>query len=263
MEEGFSWREISTRGWDPPDLAQDPTHVLRPLPSCFLGGRWVARAIAWVLILGLFWAGLSGYLKPLLVGSGILSIAFSVWFVRRAHLEIEDWGVGRMLKASVTYLPWLLWQVLVANLRVIKIVWSPKLPIAPRVVEVPCSLTTPTGIALFANSITLTPGTVTLSVGPTLLVHALTEEDAAGVLDGTMHARIQRLEPGSPAPASAPVAAVALAPGPESAAPTPPPEAAAPAAAAPPPETPAAEETPKGPTSSEGDSATKPEGGDA
>jgi multicomponent Na+:H+ antiporter subunit E len=167
----------------------------------------VARAIAWVLVLSLFWAGLSGYLKPLLVGSGVLSIAFSWWFVRRAKVELVDWSVGRLVLAAVTYLPWLLWQVLLSNLRVIKIVWSPKLPIAPQVVEVPCSLTTPTGKALFANSITMTPGTVTLSVGETLLVHALTAEDAAGVLDGSMHARIAKLEPGfSPAPAPAPAA---------------------------------------------------------
>jgi len=172
-----------------------------PLP----GGKWVARAIAWVLVLSLFWAGLSGYLKPLLVGSGVLSIAFSWWFVRRAKVELVDWSVPRMVLACVTYLPWLLWQVVLSNIRVTMIVWSPKLPIAPQVVEVPCSLTTPTGVTLFANSITMTPGTVTLSVGETLLVHALTAKDAAGVLDGSMEARIRKLEPGAtPAPALAP-----------------------------------------------------------
>ena len=170
----------------------------------------MARAIAWCLVLSLFWAGLSGYLKPLLVGSGVLSIAFSWWFVRRAEVELKDWSVGRLTLAALTYLPWLLWQVLLSNLRVIKIVWSPKLPIAPQLVEVPCSLTTPTGVALFANSITMTPGTVTLSVGETLLVHALTADDAAGVLDGSMHDRIRKLEPGA-APAPAPVAAPVVA----------------------------------------------------
>ncbi|MBL4848320.1 MAG: Na+/H+ antiporter subunit E [Planctomycetes bacterium] len=156
----------------------------------------MARPIAWILVLALFWAGLSGYAKPLLVGSGIVSIGLAYWFTRAAGVELKDWSVPRLLWATLTYLPWLLWQVLVSNLRVIKIVWSPKLPIAPRVVEVPCDLQTATGKALFANSITMTPGTVTLSVGETFLVHALTEKDAAALLDGSMLARIKALEPG-------------------------------------------------------------------
>lgn len=201
----------------------------------------MARAIAWVLVLSLFWAGLSGYLKPLLVVSGVLSIAFSWWFVRRAEVELEDWSVGRILMACVTYLPWLLWQVLLSNLRVIKIVWSPQLPIAPRVVEVPCTLATPTGKALFANSITMTPGTVTLSVGESLLVHALTAEDAAGVLDGSMHARVQKLEPGSPTATPAPAPAAT----PAAAEPKPEAPAAEPEASAAEPEAPAAEPEPK------------------
>lgn len=156
----------------------------------------MARAFFLVLTLALFWAGLSGYAEPLLVGSGVVSVLAALWFVRRARLEIEDWSAGRFVLAALTYLPWLLWQVLLSNLRVIRIVWSPSLPIAPRVIEVPCELETTTGRAVYANSITMTPGTVTLAVGDTIVVHALTEVDAAGVLDGEMHARVRKLEPG-------------------------------------------------------------------
>jgi multicomponent Na+:H+ antiporter subunit E len=150
----------------------------------------------WVLILGLFWAGLSGYAKLLLVGSGVLSVGAAFWFTRAAGIGLRDWSPRALLWATLTYLPWLLWQVLVANVRVIKIVWSPRLPIAPRIFEVPCDLKTATGKAIYANSITMTPGTVTLAVGETFLVHALTEKDAADLLEGSMHERVKRLEPG-------------------------------------------------------------------
>lgn len=159
----------------------------------------MARALVLILMLALFWAGLSGYVQPLLVGSGVVSIGAALWFVRRADLEIEDWSAGHFVRAALTYLPWLLWQVVLSNLRVIRIVWSPSLPIAPRVFEAPCDLKTASGRAVYANSITMTPGTVTLAVGDVVVVHALTEADAAGVLDGEMLARVRSLEPGGAA----------------------------------------------------------------
>ena len=64
----------------------------------------------------------------------------------------------------------------------------------PRLVEVPCDLKTATGRMIYANSITLTPGTVTIDVGPHYLVHALTPEDEAGLLDGSMLGRVRGLE---------------------------------------------------------------------
>ena len=82
------------------------------------------------------------------------------------------------------------------DLRVIRIVWHPRMPIAPRMVRVPCKLATGTGRMVYANSITLTPGTVTVVAGPKeFLVHALTEGDARDVLAGDMQRRVQELEP--------------------------------------------------------------------
>lgn len=152
----------------------------------------------WVLALLLaFWAAMSGELtNPFLVGSGLVTaIAVTVGVTRRG-LMIRDWGALRLLRAALTYLPWLLKEVVVANARVIRIVWDPRLPIDPQVFEVPVELHTPTGRVIYANSITLTPGTVTLDAPPDrFLVHSLTREDAEGVLDGAMHARVAALEP--------------------------------------------------------------------
>lgn len=155
--------------------------------------RWFSL---FVLLL-LFWAVLSFQLdEGFLVGAGIVTTAATTILVVRSDLVIRDWGPVHWAMGLVFYLPWLLLQILRANLRVIRLVWHPKLPISPRMVRVPCSLTTHTGRAIYANSITLTPGTVTIDLEANeYLVHALTEDDARDLLEGDMQQRVGQLEP--------------------------------------------------------------------
>lgn len=154
----------------------------------------MARVVALLITLAGFWAALSFQLKtPLLVGFGVVCVLAVTALCAKHRILIEDWSPAR-LAASIRYLPWLMWQIVLANLRVIKIVWSPSLPIDPRLVEVPCDLETATGRMIYANSITLTPGTVTIDVGPHYLVHALTPEDEAGLLDDSMQSWVRSLE---------------------------------------------------------------------
>ena len=84
-----------------------------------------------------------------------------------------------------------------ANLDVAKIILTPSLPISPRLIRVPGTQRTDMGLVTYANSITLTPGTITLDVRDGyLLVHALTAESAAGVRTGEMDAKVTALEGG-------------------------------------------------------------------
>ena len=74
-------------------------------------------------------------------------------------------------------------------------VWSPKLEIAPRMVHIEHQLKTSFGVATYINSITLTPGTITVDVdADEIIVHALTVAAAEDLQTGAMHERIQRLE---------------------------------------------------------------------
>ncbi len=96
---------------------------------------------------------------------------------------------------TAMYAPWLLWQVLLANIDVAKRVWSPSLPIRPQMIKVPYRVRTPFGLATYTNSITLTPGTVTVRVEKGVLeVHALTDEAAQDLLSGEMHRRVCKVE---------------------------------------------------------------------
>lgn len=137
-----------------------------------------------------FWLVLSGHYTPLYIGLGLVSAAIVTWLNRHDDL-VSD--VVRALPGLLMYTPWLLWQIAQSNLQVARVVLDPRLPIDPVVVRVRTVMRRDLAIATFANSITLTPGTVTVDIdGDELVVHALTPETAAGVADGQMARRVAR-----------------------------------------------------------------------
>jgi multicomponent Na+:H+ antiporter subunit E len=95
-------------------------------------------------------------------------------------------GTVAALLRAVVFLPVLLWAVIRANLALAVVVLHPRLPIDPAVVSVPAPESA-LGRALLANSITLTPGTVTLDVtDDELVVHTLTAATRADLLAGSL-----------------------------------------------------------------------------
>lgn len=127
---------------------------------------------------------------------GLLSVLAVLGIMRRMD-RFSDAPPDELLGIRVvTYIPWLLWEILKANLDVVRIILHPSLPISPRLVTVRTSQKTAVGQVIYANSITLTPGTISLDLrDDTILVHALTSESAAGVKAGEMDRRVSRLEP--------------------------------------------------------------------
>lgn len=146
-----------------------------------------ALAAAWFL-----W---SGHTKPLILGLGAVSVALVLWIVRRmGRFDGEVAPLG-YLPGALRYLPWLLWQIVVSNVQVARIVLGPRLKIAPRVFRHRVSQRTDVGRVIYANSITLTPGTVSVYLeNGVIQVHALTQSGADDILSGAMDARVTRLE---------------------------------------------------------------------
>jgi multicomponent Na+:H+ antiporter subunit E len=143
----------------------------------------------------LVWLLLSGHYTVTLVTYGVLSCLLIVGLA--AHLKILDREAlpTHLGLRPFLYLPWLLKEILLSNLAVAKVILDPKLPIQPRLLRISVSQKTDVGKVIYANSITLTPGTVTLDVrGDQFLVHALTTESAEGLLSGEMDRRVSRLE---------------------------------------------------------------------
>ncbi len=153
-------------------------------------------AVSLFLLLGVFWALLSGqFHNGFLLAAGVLCITFIVWMSRRMGL-LDDEGVpARFYLRCLLYLPWLAWQVVLSNWDVFKRIWSPVLPIDPRMTWVDHGTRHPFVTTTYANSITLTPGTVTVVVEDRrMLIHCLTKEAEDGLVEGDMERHCKRLE---------------------------------------------------------------------
>ena len=154
------------------------------------------RAAGLFLLLLAAWLLWSGHTEPSLLVFGVLSSATAVALALRMDVvDHEGQPFGRLGARPLLYLPWLLWQIAKANWAVARIILDPRLPISPRLVRIRASQKTDLGLAIHANSITLTPGTLSLDVRQrTILVHALTREAAEELAAGEMDRRVTRLE---------------------------------------------------------------------
>lgn len=146
-------------------------------------------------ILFLFWILLSGHFSALLLTLGLASIILVIWLVYR--MDHNDKAPARVLISvgMLSYLGWLFWQVILDNINVARRIWSPSLPIKPAYRKINVSLKDPLIKTIYANSITLTPGTVTTEVGEDyFIVHALNAESLDALESGDMEKRLKRLE---------------------------------------------------------------------
>lgn len=154
------------------------------------------HALALGFITSLTWALWSGHTEPMIMGFGVASVVITVLVVRRMGvLDAEGVPLSIIRPGQITYIPWLLWQVVLSNLDVARRVWSRDMGLKPSMMSVHPSQVTWAGRVLYANSITLTPGTVSVRMyDGEILVHALHDDAAAGLASGDMDARVARLE---------------------------------------------------------------------
>jgi multicomponent Na+:H+ antiporter subunit E len=156
----------------------------------------VKYAISLGFVLFGVWLLWSGIYKPLLLILGGLSCILVLMVVRRMNVVDAETAPLELSFRALLYLPWIAWEIVKANVDVARRILSPGLPVAPRLIRVRASQTSDLGRTIYANSITLTPGTVTVDVeGDEFTVHALTREAAEGVQEGAMDRRVRRLEP--------------------------------------------------------------------
>lgn len=153
------------------------------------------RTLSLAILLMLFWLALSGHFTPFLIGAGLLSVALSTWVAHRMGVVDSEGHPIQLFARAVTYFPWLLREIAKSAWSVTRIILDPRLPISPTMTRVKASQRTAAGIATYANSITLTPGTVTIAVkGDELTVHALVREGAIDLEQGAMDARVTAFE---------------------------------------------------------------------
>ena len=152
------------------------------------------NAIALIVILSGTWLLLSGHTSPLLLSLGLVSVAAIVACAGRLELLDEEGVPVGLLPGLMRYGPWLVIQIIRSNLDVAKRIVTPKLPIHPTVIHVDAKDHTEVGRVTYANSITLTPGTVSVEVGEEkLLVHALVQQTRDDLESNRMLNRVESL----------------------------------------------------------------------
>jgi len=154
--------------------------------------------VSFGLVLYAFWIVLSGHYTVLTVTAGFFSVLGTMALARRMDLIDEEGHPIHLLFRALVYWPWLVVEIAKSALDVTRIVLHPKLPISPTLIRVKASQDTAAGITTYANSITLTPGTITARVsGNEFLVHAITRASAKDLASGAIDDRVKKLEAGS------------------------------------------------------------------
>ena len=152
-----------------------------------------------VILMGL-WLLFSGHYDAFHISLGVFSVFLILILNRTIHrVRLYPGDVHRDLHLFrvFTYAFWLLKEIVMAALQVARIVLSPKMPVDPSMLEFYAELPNAGSQTILANSITLTPGTITVDITEgTFLVHALTDASSTSLVEGVMPARVARLYAG-------------------------------------------------------------------
>ncbi len=142
----------------------------------------------------LFWSG--HFDKPFVLALGAMSCLFAVWMAERMKIIDEEGTPTHMgIKPFTRYAPWLAKEIVASNVQVTRIILSPEMPLQRNMITVTAHAKSELGRVILANSITLTPGTISVRMeGDQILVHALSFAGAADDLSGDMDRRVQQME---------------------------------------------------------------------
>ena len=164
------------------------------------------HALSLGLVLFALWLLLSGIFEPLLLALGVASSAIVVYIAHRMDVIDHEGHPSHLTWRTLLYFPWLVWEIVKANIDVARAIARPSMAIDLRLLDIEAGQKDDLGRVIYANSITLTPGTVTIATeGSAFTVHALTRGSAEGLESGDMDRRVTAMvdaragaaEPGS------------------------------------------------------------------
>ena len=162
-----------------------------------------SRSIFWgeAAVLFLFWILMSGKFEPVPIGLGLISVGIVMGLqcrLPRTPAEMADQSLLGRFHRFPLYVPWLSVQMIRATWQVAVIVLSPRMRLDPCLVEFKSDQPHTVARVTLANSITLTPGTLTLELdGDRFRIHALTSANAEELLGGAIPSQVARIFGGS------------------------------------------------------------------
>ena len=163
---------------------------MKPSPETSTAPRGAGRLRVYLMFTALLvaaWVLWSGMFKPLLLGLGAFSCALAAYIsIRMGYFDTRVFALRFNLRL-LAFWGWLLKEIVKSSLEVARIVLARDLRLSTKVVELDAGRLSPVDQVLLGNSITLTPGTLTLdALDGRLIVHALTVEGAAALEEGEM-----------------------------------------------------------------------------
>lgn len=151
------------------------------------------RKLMPLLVFLIIWLGLTGIKSELVyIFFAILTSVLVYYFAHQLSLLPKKPNID--LLKSIKYVFWLIAEIIKSSISVSKIAWRRNISIYPLLEPIISVQNTELGVVIYANSITLTPGTVTLSAEDNkLLVHALDIKFMRDLQDGTMDRKIEEI----------------------------------------------------------------------
>ncbi|MGI9264958.1 MAG: Na+/H+ antiporter subunit E [Gammaproteobacteria bacterium] len=152
------------------------------------------RTLSLVLVLAAFWLLFSGHYDAKMLSMGGLSVVLTTWLARRMGVLDDDGHSIPLAISAFAYFPWLMWEIVKSNVDVARLILSPSRRVRPSVFTVTATQTSDVFRVIYANSITLTPGTLTMNVeGDQFEVHAIEEGFEEELRTNRMDRRVTRM----------------------------------------------------------------------
>lgn len=146
-----------------------------------------------------FWVAMSGYLDAIHLAMGVVSVLGVMMLNHKLKQNVffdDDLGDLNAFRFGrfIYYFFWLIYQILVAGFHVLIVITRPSMPIKPTMVSFKVDLPSSHAKVILGNSITLTPGTLTVDIEDDLFtVHALDSNSYAGIVDDSMPRQVLSL----------------------------------------------------------------------
>lgn len=148
---------------------------------------------SWAVILAVFWLLLSGFFQSLLLFFGAVSVGLVVLVIAKMD-QVDQECKSLVIRPSLLlYFAWLLKEIVKSSIEVTKLIWRSPTKLEPALARIPTKENSKEGSVLYANSITLTPGTLSVDLDDqSVTVHALQASSLDELKQGEMEARVHQ-----------------------------------------------------------------------
>ena len=151
----------------------------------------MTHIISLTFTLFLLWLGLSGHFEPLMIAIGVVSVFLVVFIALRMEVVDHESHPIHLTGRLFRFWGYLSHEIILSNIDVIKRILTPGKSISPQMITLPLAQKSDLAKVIYANAITLTPGTVSVQLDDdTITVHALSKEAADALKTGDMASRV-------------------------------------------------------------------------